>query len=106
MTSFWQDVRYSLRMIGRAPGFAAIAILTLALAIGANTTIFSWINSTLLNPIPRLANPREVVALSLNKPSENPFPFTDPDVVAMRGGQRSFVGITASGTAPMSLTGK
>ena len=65
MTSFWQDVRYSLRMIAKAPGFAAIAILTLALGIGANTTIFSWINSTLLNPIPGLASPSEVVALSL-----------------------------------------
>lgn len=106
MTSFWQDVRYSLRMIAKAPGYAAIAILTLALGIGANTTIFSWINSTLLNPIPGLANPHEVVALSLSRPSENPFPFTYPDVVAMRDGQRSFAGITASGTVPMSLTGK
>ena len=106
MNSFWQDVRYSLRMIAKAPGYAAIAILTLALGIGANTTIFSWINSTLLNPIPGLANPHEVVALSLSRPSENPFPFTYPDVVAMRDGQRSFTGITASGTAPMSLTGK
>ena len=106
MKSFWQDVRYSLRMIAKAPGYAAIAILTLALGIGANTTIFSWINSTLLNPIPGLANPREVVALSLSRPSENPFPFTYPDLIAMRDGQQSFVGITASGTAPMSLTGK
>lgn len=106
MKSFWQDLRYSLRMIAKAPGYAAIAILTLALGIGANTTIFSWINSTLLNPIPGLANPHEVVALALSRPSENPFPFTYPDVVAMRDGQQSFVGITASGTAPMSLTGK
>ncbi len=106
MTSFWQDVRYSLRMIAKAPGYAAIAILTLALGIGANTTIFSWINSTLLNPVPGLANPQEVVALALSRPSENPFPFTYPDVSAMRNGQQSFTGITASGTLPMSLTGK
>jgi len=106
MISFWQDVRYSLRMIAKAPGYAAIAILTLALGIGANTTIFSWINSTLLNPIPGLANPQEVVALSLSRLSENPFPFTYPDVVALRDGQQSFTGITASGTVPMSLTSK
>ncbi len=106
MTSFWQDVRYSLRMIAKAPGYAAIAILTLALGIGANTTIFSWINSTLLNPIPGLASPREVVSLSLGRGSDNPLPFTYPDLEAMRDGQQSFVGITACNATPMSLTGK
>jgi len=106
MTSFWQDVRYSLRMIAKAPGYAAIAILTLALGIGANTTIFSWINSTLLNPIPGLASPSEVVSLSLGRGTDNPFPFTYPDYEAMRDGQQSFVGITAGNVTPMSLTGK
>jgi len=106
MGSFWQDVRYSLRMIAKAPGYAAIAILTLALGIGANTTIFSWINSTLLNPIPGLASPNEVVALSLGRGTDNPFPFTYPDFESMRDGQQSFVGITAANIAPMSLTGK
>src|ERR1700729_1894358 len=106
MSSFWQDVRYSLRMIAKAPGYAATAILTLALGIGANTTIFSWINSTLLNPVPGLSNPNEVVALTLSRPSENPFPFTYPDMVAMRDGQQSFSGIVGTGMAPMSLTGK
>jgi predicted permease len=106
MSSFWQDVRYSLRMIAKAPGYAAIAVLTLALGIGANTTIFSWINSTLLNPIPGLASPSEVVALSLGRGTDNPFPFTYPDFESMRDGQQSFVGITAANIAPMSLTGK
>ena len=93
-------------MIAKAPGFAAIAILTLALGIGANTTIFSWINAALLNPVPGLASPREVVALTLSKPGDNPFPFTYPDLEAMRNGQRSFTGITACNITPMSLTGK
>ncbi len=106
MNSFWQDVRYSLRMIAKAPGYAAIAVLTLALGIGANTTIFSWINSTLLNPIPGLASPNEVVALSLGRGTDNPFPFTYPDFESMRDGQQSFAGITAANIAPMSLTGK
>jgi predicted permease len=106
MTSVWQDVRYSVRMIAKTPGYAAIAILTLALGIGANTTIFSWINSTLLNPVPGLASPRQVVSLSLGRAGDNPFPFTYPDVEAMREGQQSFTGITACNTTPMSLTGK
>jgi predicted permease len=106
MTSFWQDVRYSLRMIKKAPGYAAIAVLTLALGIGANTTIFSWINSTLLNPIPGLASPSEVVALSLGRGADNPFPFTYPDFEMMRDGQQSFAGLTAGNITPMSLTSK
>jgi ABC-type antimicrobial peptide transport system permease subunit len=105
MTSFWQDVRYSLRVIAKAPGFAAIVILTLALGIGANTTIFSWINATLLNPIPGLASPNEVVALSLGRPGDNPFPFTYPDFEMMRAGQHSFAGLTGCNPTPMSLTG-
>ena len=101
-----QDVKYGLRALTKSPGFAALAILTLALGIGANTTIFSWINSTLLNPVPGLTRPNEVVSLTLNKPGENPFPFTYPDVEAMREGQQSFTGIAACAFAQISLTGR
>jgi predicted permease len=106
MTSIWQDVQFSLRMIAKAPGFAAIVILTLALGIGANTTIFSWINSALLNPVPGISNPNEVVALTLSKPGESPFGFTYPDFEAMRDGQQSFMGLTECTFLPLSLTGK
>src|ERR1700685_2556096 len=105
MTSIWQDVRYSLRMIARAPGFAAIAILTLALGIGANTTIFSWINSALLNPVPGLAKPNKILSL-VQGGKDDYLGFSYPDIQAMRDGQRSFSGITACMFAPMSLTGK
>jgi hypothetical protein len=106
MNSFWQDVRYSVRIIAKAPGYAAIAILTLALGIGANTTIFSWINATLLNPVPGIAEPSEVVALSLGRDTDNPFPFTYPDFETIRDGQQSFVALTGCSPTPMSLTGK
>src|SRR6516162_3286560 len=106
MTSLLQEIRYSLRVIAKSPGFAAIAILTLALGIGANTTIFSWINSALLNPVPGISNPDEVVSLTLNKPGEKPFPFTYPDIEALRKGHQSLAGITACGFAQTSLAGK
>ena len=94
MSTFAQDVKYALRVLVKAPGYAAITILTLALGIGANTTIFSWINGSLLNPVPGIANQGEVVALSLSPDGANPFPFTYPDFEALRNGQQSFVGLT------------
>ena len=106
MTSIWQDLRYSLRIIVKAPGYAAITILTLALGIGANTTIFSWINSSLLNPVPGVSNASEVLSLTQGNPGDSPLGFSYPDFEAMRDGQQSFTGLTACIFTPMSLTGK
>jgi len=67
-----QDVRYAIRSLTRNPHFSAVAILTLALGIGANTTIFSVINAVLLRPLP-LPGADRLVTIVENRPASEPF---------------------------------
>jgi len=105
MPTLVQDLRYGLRVLVKNPGFTVLVVLTLALGIGANTTIFSWINSTLLNPIPGATNTSRLVSLTRGGTVEDPGEFSYPDYTDLRDGNRSFSALMAFAIRPVDLTG-
>src|SRR5437763_9470552 len=97
LAGMWQDVRYSLRVLAKNPGFAAIAVLTLALGIAANTAIFSVVNALFLHP-PGIADPAHVVTVrvkygKLNLPNIS---ISAPDYVDARDSKQTFSSVAAA----------
>jgi len=106
MTTVVQDMRYGLRMLAKSPGFGVAAVVTLALGIGANSTIFSWINSTILNPIPGISRTSDLVTVMRGERSEHPSPpFSYLDYRDLRDHNRSFSGFLGYHDDYMYLTG-
>ncbi len=94
--AFGRDIRYSVRVLSKAPLFTAVVVLTLALGIGANTAIFSLIDAILLRSLP-VRNPQELVQVSDTS-------FTNPLWEQVRGQQDVFSGVFAWGAAQFNLS--
>src|SRR5262245_832175 len=98
VSDFYQDVRYALRTLGRSPGFALAAILSLALGIGANAGIFSVINAVMLRSLP-VSEPERLVLLARVGPTGGPLWLPFPLFERLRDNLTSVSGITALGTS-------
>jgi len=106
MRTMLQDLRYGLRMLAKNPGFTAVAVLTLALGIGANLTIFSWIRGTLLDPVPGVTHTSDLVSVTRGERSEHPTPpFSYPDYADLRREAHSLSGLVAYHHDWVALTG-
>ena len=108
MSGVLQDVRYALRQLRRSPGFTAVAVLTLALGIGANTAIFSIFNATLLRPLP-YKDPGRIVILWSTIPRwgfSGPGSLTDSDYVQSQQQNQVFDQIAAFRGQTSNLTGR
>ena len=99
-----QDVRYATRMLRKVPGFTFVAVLTLALGIGANTAIFSVVNGVLLNPLP-YPHSEQLVTLHESKPNFEFGSISFPNFRDWRKDNHSFSAMAISRRFAFSLTG-
>ncbi len=95
MTALWQDLRYALRTFRNRPNFATVAILTIAIGIGANTTIFGWLRSLVLNPFPGAVDPDRIVAIENTAPDGEPLTTSYLDFRDFRDNLRLVNSVTA-----------
>ena len=111
METLWQDIRYGLRMLAKNPGFTAVAVLTLALGIGANTGIFSVMSQVLLQRLP-VPHPEELVLLYAPGPKtghvssdegDGSESFSYPMYTKLRDRNTAFAGLAAKANFPVSV---
>lgn len=104
LESFWQDVRFGIRMLVKNPGFTIVSVLALALGIGASTAIFSVVNAVLLRPLP-YKDPDHLVHVLRTQPPIMRGPISRPDFLEWQAQQKVFSAIAAYYFETFNLTG-
>jgi putative ABC transport system permease protein len=106
METLFQDIRYGLRMLRQKPTFTLVAVLTLALGVGANTSIFSIVNAVLLRSLP-YSDPDRLVRIVFNNPGMGlrDVPFSLPELDDLRTRSGVFEGVSIIGGGNVNLTG-
>ena len=104
MSGIWQDLRYGWRTLAAAPGFTLVVILTLALGIGANTVVFTLVNSLFLNSPPGVAEPETLVRVTRTEDDTIAASWSYPDYEALRDRNRSFEAMAAYDPALVAVT--
>jgi predicted permease len=106
MESFFADIRYGMRMLQKSPGFTAVAVLTLALGIGATTAIFSVVNAVLLKSLPYRQSERlMLIQERIIKVSKRAIPVSAPDIAVMQRDNHVFESLAAFRTIALNLSG-
>jgi predicted permease len=103
MATLFKDLRFALRSLAKRPGFAVIAVITLALGIGANTAIFSLVNTVLLRPLP-VPQPEQIVAVNLRGKSDSIQAFSYPNYKDFRDRNQALSGLLVYRFVVLSLS--
>src|SRR5713101_2576333 len=107
MGSLVQNVRYTIRMLRKSPGFTAVALLTLALAVGANTAIFSVVDAVVLRPLPYRDPDRLVLVKEwIPQATPDPIPVSAPDVIQFQRQNSLLEGVAGFSGAQFDLSGE
>ena len=104
MRTLWQDVRFGLRVLAGSPGYTAVAVLTLALGIAVNTTVFSWINSVLFDPFPGVGDPERLALVeTVTSSGENLVNFSYLDYKDYRDNLKTVEGLAVARHTPLGI---
>ncbi|HET7292334.1 MAG TPA: ABC transporter permease [Vicinamibacteria bacterium] len=106
MSSLAQDLRFAARVLARSPGTTLAAVASLALAIGANTTIFTWASAVFLDPLPGVPNARELMVFNQTDPNEGFVSLSYPDYRDYRDRNRTLSGFAVTRAVLLSIGGE